>query len=344
MRTLLLTLVSTLPCQAFAQESQPDKAPPTDRELVEAAVEDYLLALYDAEPKRIERSVDRDLVKRGFHSREGKPYRDVSMSYAQLHELAGKWNAEKWLSKDAPRQILVLDVLPRVASAKLTAHWGTDYMQLVKGDDDRWRIRHVLWQSPPRTIEDQTHHDNRASIKKAATRYADAFYKGKVELHDGAVHPELAKYGFYRQAPSAPMQPMGMDFAQLKQLTKQVGGMFPPDSPKKVELLDVQDQTAALKLTGAWGIDYMHVARFGKAWQTIHIAWQSHPLPKAERAPASRLADCVNAKCPFSGDPVVATSLAIYGDKVVGFCNPDCRDKFVKSPARFAGRIPELAR
>ena len=38
--------------------------------------------------------------------------------------------------------------------------------------------------------------------------------------------------------------------------------------------------------------------------------------------------DCVNSHCPWSGDPVSADSLTMYRGKVVGFCNPGCRDDF----------------
>ena len=48
-----------------------------------------------------------------------------------------------------------------------------------------------------------------------------------------------------------------------------------------------------------------------------------------------RLEDCVNSHCPWSGDPVSADSLTLYQGKVVGFCNPGCRDKFEKATAAF---------
>ena len=44
-----------------------------------------------------------------------------------------------------------------------------------------------------------------------------------------------------------------------------------------------------------------------------------------------RLEDCVNERCPWSGDPVSGDSLTLYKGKVVGFCNPGCRDKFEKA-------------
>lgn len=44
------------------------------------------------------------------------------------------------------------------------------------------------------------------------------------------------------------------------------------------------------------------------------------------------LEHCINQLCPRSGKPVVANSLALYRDRVVGFCNPGCRDDFAANP------------
>jgi hypothetical protein len=52
-----------------------------------------------------------------------------------------------------------------------------------------------------------------------------------------------------------------------------------------------------------------------------------------------RLEDCVNATCPWSGDPVSEDSLTLYRGEVVGFCNPGCRDKFVEASAAFDAAI-----
>ena len=49
--------------------------------------------------------------------------------------------------------------------------------------------------------------------------------------------------------------------------------------------------------------------------------------------------DCVNDVCPWSGEPVNADSLTTYRGKVVGFCNPGCRDKFDSAAKAFDARI-----
>ena len=62
--------------------------------------------------------------------------------------MAGTWNKDGRVPDDAPREVTVLDVLDKTASAKLVAHWGVDYFHLVK-EDGEWKILQVLWQSPP---------------------------------------------------------------------------------------------------------------------------------------------------------------------------------------------------
>ena len=52
-----------------------------------------------------------------------------------------------------------------------------------------------------------------------------------------------------------------------------------------------------------------------------------------------RLEDCINDVCPWSGDPVSADSLTRYKDKVVGFCNTGCRDKFEAAASAFDAAI-----
>jgi len=54
-----------------------------------------------------------------------------------------------------------------------------------------------------------------------------------------------------------------------------------------------------------------------------------------------RLDDAVNEICPWSGDPISADSLTLYRGKVVGFCNPGCRDKFAAAIRAFDSAIEE---
>jgi hypothetical protein len=124
-----------------------------DRDLVYAAIEDYVDALYLVQPERIKKSVHPNLTKKGFwRPKDKSEYNPESiMTFDQLYELAGKWNAKGTLPKDAPKKIEVFDVQDQTACGKLTAQWGTDYFQLAKYDG-KWLIVNIVWQSPPQFI------------------------------------------------------------------------------------------------------------------------------------------------------------------------------------------------
>ena len=49
--------------------------------------------------------------------------------------------------------------------------------------------------------------------------------------------------------------------------------------------------------------------------------------------------DAINETCPWSGKPISADSLTLYKGAVVGFCNPDCRDKFAKALRSFEAAL-----
>ncbi|WP_019903227.1 glutathione S-transferase [Methylobacterium sp. 77] len=52
-----------------------------------------------------------------------------------------------------------------------------------------------------------------------------------------------------------------------------------------------------------------------------------------------RIEDAVNEVCPWSGKPIAADSLTLYNGSVVGFCNPDCRDKFAAAVNAFEAAL-----
>lgn len=142
MKSLIHILLFSLPLQfGFAQ---------TDKDLVYAAVEDYVEALYKVQPERIQKSVHPGLTKKGYWRKNAtEAYGpEQTMTYQQLYDLAGNWNAKGTLPATAPKEIVILDVQDQTASAKLTAQWGTDYFHLAKYEG-KWMIVNVLWQSPP---------------------------------------------------------------------------------------------------------------------------------------------------------------------------------------------------
>ncbi len=140
-KSITTLLVIFLVCYAGEGYSQ------TDKELVYAAIEDYVDGLYLVQPERIKKSVHPELMKKGFWRRDGNTEYDKEsiMTFDELVDLASKWNAKGTLPKDAPRKIEIYDVQDQTATGKLTAQWGTDYFQLAKYDG-KWMIVNIMWQ------------------------------------------------------------------------------------------------------------------------------------------------------------------------------------------------------
>lgn len=146
----ILILGAFLTQPLLAGDKAADDAAAADRAAVRAAVLDYVEGVYDAEPDRIRRSVHPEMAKRGFARRSSdEPYREIPMTFEQLVNLAATYNADgSRVPKDAPKDIVLFEVLDKTATIKLTASWGVDYMHLAKYDGE-WKIVNVLWQRLP---------------------------------------------------------------------------------------------------------------------------------------------------------------------------------------------------
>ncbi len=143
--TLVISFVSLFPELTTAQS-----ALETNEKQLRAAILDYVEGIYNVQPDRIRRSVSKDLVKQGYYRpRNSTEYSLSPMSFEELIHTAETYNKRGWIPQDAPKKIEIYDVSEKVASAKLEAIWGFDYMMLGKDDSGKWKIVQVLWQSYP---------------------------------------------------------------------------------------------------------------------------------------------------------------------------------------------------
>jgi len=119
-----------------------------DHEAVRQAIFDYVEGIYEVDPARIERSVHPSLNKGGFFEEKESTYSFTAMTFAELLELSKHYNEDGKMPEDAPKEVTVFEVQEQIATAKLAAWWGTDYMHLAKYDG-KWLIVNILWQSHP---------------------------------------------------------------------------------------------------------------------------------------------------------------------------------------------------
>lgn len=148
MKIKLLLGIFALTCLASMSFYHPENK---EEAGVKEAVLNYVEGLYEVDSNRIKQSVHPDLYKIGYFYRKDKQAYSgpLRMTFQQLVDLAASWNKDgNSANEDSPKEIEVLDVLDKTATAKLTAAWGVDYFQLAK-EGDQWMIMNVLWQSPP---------------------------------------------------------------------------------------------------------------------------------------------------------------------------------------------------
>lgn len=138
---LLALAVFTLPAQSDGH---------LESERIEAAARDYVLGFYRGDTERLERSLSPEMKKLGYGRRAAEgPYQGpFYMTKESAKEFAPGYAAEAQFAEDTFYRIEILDQLDQIATVKLEAVWGIDYMQLAK-TDGKWLIYNVIWQSWP---------------------------------------------------------------------------------------------------------------------------------------------------------------------------------------------------
>ena len=119
------------------------------------------------------------------------------------------------------------------------------------------------------------------AVKEAVLDYVEGVYEVNPARIERSVHPDLAKRGFFVNDQETTESTMS--FTEFLEHTKTYNknGQFPPDAPKEIIIYEILDHTASVKLIAAWGIDYMHLAKYHGKWMIIHVLWQTHPQNEA---------------------------------------------------------------
>jgi len=124
---------------------------------------------------------------------------------------------------------------------------------------------------------------DREAVRQAVLDYVEGIYNVEPQRIERSVSPNLAKMGFYRPPAETAYRPArAMAYQQLVEIARNYNkeGKLRKDAPKTIEIYEVLDQTATVKLTAEWGIDFMHLAKMDGKWMIVNVLWQSHPNRK----------------------------------------------------------------
>lgn len=113
----------------------------------------------------------------------------------------------------------------------------------------------------------------------AGNDYIDAFYNGDSIKLQRSISPNVIKYGYYRPKDSSGYVGEPMSFREMQNYAASVAKRTNrKEQPRKVEILDMMDKTAALKVTAWWGIDYLLLVKKDNKWMIDYVLWQSAPV------------------------------------------------------------------
>jgi len=121
-----------------------------EKEKVERACLNYIEGFYEGDSSKLIASLKPSLYKFGYwkNKNTGNYDPDGQMTYSQALAYAKTvFDKKNFAKADAPKSVMVLDIMNSIAAAKVTAWWGVDYILLSK-QGDKWMIEQVLWEGP----------------------------------------------------------------------------------------------------------------------------------------------------------------------------------------------------
>ena len=149
MSTLIRTVVWTIFVASLATSASAFAEQHDHKKAIEAAVQNYVSAIYDVKPELIDESVSTKLQKVGYMpSQEGDGLVEDWMSFEQLKELAANVNKNGMFDPaTSPREVSIIHHTDMIANVKLDAAWGIDYIHLSR-NSGKWMIMNVIWEMP----------------------------------------------------------------------------------------------------------------------------------------------------------------------------------------------------
>ena len=123
-----------------------------------------------------------------------------------------------------------------------------------------------------------------AAIKRAALDYIESQHTPNPDQMARALHDELKKRTYWRDKDGQPfvMETSKETMLRVAETYNADGKGFPAQPKKIIEILDVDQNVASVKLTADDWIDYMHLMKVDGEWKIINVLWQMHDTKKQQ--------------------------------------------------------------
>jgi phosphohistidine phosphatase SixA len=160
-----------------------------NKSAIETTLNHYIDGFYKGDTEALKKALKPRLNKFGYlKNKDTNAYEYYQhMNYDQAMAFVQKMKAEgKTRDENEIRKVEVLDIGNHIASAKVTAVWGVDYMTLSK-DNGQWLIEQVIWEGP---YEKQ--------VEKKTTTYYLIRHAEKDRSNKANRNPHLTEKGLER--------------------------------------------------------------------------------------------------------------------------------------------------
>lgn len=140
-------------------------------------------------------------------------------------------------------------------------------------------------QAPVVTKSTKIDSTNREAVTRAALNYIESIYKvDKEKLR--SVSKNLTKMGYYLSRKDSSWSISPMSYAELEHTaeTYNAKNWIPENAPKTVEILDINERIANVKVYAIWGFDYLLMTKSDEGdWIIQQILWQSYTFPEHKK-------------------------------------------------------------
>ena len=142
MKNIFTAIIFFTSISLYAQDANDVKA-------VERTCMNYIEGFYEGDTTKLVAALKPSMYKLGFwKNKDGSFSNEGLMSYQAAMNYANNVKEKKKFPKPtAPKEVKIFEVSEHIASAKVTAWWGFDYMLLSK-ENGKWMIEEILWQGP----------------------------------------------------------------------------------------------------------------------------------------------------------------------------------------------------
>ncbi len=281
-------------------ESDSKASEPITKQAITDAIEEYVRARYAGDLETLRARTHPDIARRTvadtYWEQPSKDWVKPS-TQEQLSFAPTSLNKARMDNPESGRcDIQVFDITQRTASAAVEMEDAVDYLHMIHFDG-RWVIADSAvinldnpGDTPPAITESETagrqSRDHKA-IEKLARDYCVGFYQingKKVQrtCHTGlskrvVEHADAGNFDYLREITYEEIEILGNTF------NKSFG--FNPDTARvDIDIYEVRENVAAVKMTGTIWFDYFHMLKLNGKWQIVNIMFETLPRNQWEKA------------------------------------------------------------